>query len=80
MARFLEVSLARAGADSMVTPREMLRDYMTILNILLQNPRVTFEEILESSGANAQAEKISEVKSDATTSKQGIYTANDIEF
>ena len=31
----------------MITPREMLRDYMTLLNILLQNENTTFEEIVE---------------------------------
>ena len=35
---FLNLCLSRAGADSMITPREMLRDYMTVLNILMQNP------------------------------------------
>ena len=36
---FLNLCLSRAGADSMITPREMLRDYMTVLNILMQNPQ-----------------------------------------
>jgi hypothetical protein len=47
MQRFLRICLSRAGADSMITPREMLRDYMTLLNILLQNENTTFEEIVE---------------------------------
>jgi hypothetical protein len=29
----------------MITPREMLRDYMTVLNILLQNDKVSFADI-----------------------------------
>ena len=48
MQQFLSICLARAGADSMITPREMLRDYMTVLHILMQNPNVTFEEVLGS--------------------------------
>ena len=43
---FLRICLSRAGADSMITPREMLRDYMTVLNILMQNPDARFEDIL----------------------------------
>ena len=43
---FLNVCLAKAGANSMITPREMLRDYMTILNILLQNPEVDFSTVV----------------------------------
>ena len=33
MVQFLQICLGRAGADSMITPREMLRDYMTVLDI-----------------------------------------------
>ena len=44
--QFLELCLSRAGADSMITPREMLRDYMTVLNILMQNPTATFQEVV----------------------------------
>ena len=44
--RFLEVCLSRAGADSMITPREILRDYMTVLNILMQNEDADFARIL----------------------------------
>ena len=46
--RFLEICLSRAGADSMITPREMLRDYMTVLNILMQNPTASFEDVIGS--------------------------------
>ena len=45
MIEFLKICLSRAGADSMITPREMLRDYMTVLNILLQNENVRFADI-----------------------------------
>ncbi len=46
MGAFLALCLSRAGADSMITPREMLRDYMTVLNILMQNPEVSFETVI----------------------------------
>lgn len=45
--RFLSLCLSRAGADSMITPREILRDYLTVLNILMQNEAVSFDEILK---------------------------------
>lgn len=48
MAQFLQICLSRAGADSLITPREMLRDYMTVLNILMQNPEATFEDVVGS--------------------------------
>ena len=45
--RFLEICMARAGADVMITPREILRDYMTVLNILMQNEDTDFERIVQ---------------------------------
>ena len=46
MIAFLNICLAKAGADSMITPREMLRDYMTVLNILMQNESATFDGVV----------------------------------
>jgi len=45
MVEFLKICLSRAGADAMITPREMIRDYMTVLNILMQNENVCFSDI-----------------------------------
>jgi len=79
MARFLQISLNRAGADSMVTPREMLRDYMTVLNILLQNPDVSFDEVI--GGAVLSTEKENEdINETQARKKAGDFTSNDIEF
>lgn len=44
--QFLRICLSRAGANEMITPREMLRDYMTVLNILMQNENVRFADIV----------------------------------
>ena len=48
MAAFLKHCLERAGADTMITPREIIRDYMNVLNILLQNPDTTFADVVGS--------------------------------
>lgn len=42
---FMRICMRRAGADMMITPREMLRDYMTLLNVLMQNPDKSFADI-----------------------------------
>ena len=47
MAYFLEVCTQRAGAEMLITPREVIRDYITVMNILLQNPEVGFEEVIK---------------------------------
>ena len=43
---FLTESQSRVGADSRLTPREVLRDYVSLLNLLRQYPRESFESIL----------------------------------
>ena len=46
MQSFLKVCLSRAGADALLTPRELLRDYMAVLGILLQNKDAVFSEVV----------------------------------
>lgn len=79
MVRFLEICLSRAGADSMITPREMLRDYMTVLNILMQNPTVSFEEVL-GSAVTLKRDGEDEENAPVQEEKKTAYTAEDIEF
>lgn len=43
---FLAFSLAKAGAAELMTPREMIRDFMTLLNILAENPDASFAALL----------------------------------
>lgn len=39
----------RLGADKLSTPREVVRDFISILNILQQNPQITFKELIHGS-------------------------------
>ena len=89
MAQFLRLCLDRAGADSMITPREMLRDYMTVLNILMQNPDVSFETVLGSAvtlkSAYGEEQPSASTSggsddSDGATVKKPKFTIDDIEF
>ena len=81
MVRFLQISLARAGAEEMITPREMLRDYMTVLNILMQNPGVSFERVMQASvQEKGETECIASVPQNAESIPKKIYTSEDIEF
>ena len=45
---FLSFTLERAGASEMLTPREMIRDFMTLLNILSENPDARFASLLNA--------------------------------
>ncbi|MBR2461245.1 MAG: ATP-binding protein [Clostridia bacterium] len=46
MRDFLSLCLSRAGADTMVTPREIIRSYLTLLQLMRQNPEAAFRELL----------------------------------
>ena len=45
---FLTVEYNRVGAETHITPREIIRDFIELLNILHQNPQKTITEILGS--------------------------------
>ncbi len=81
---FLKLCLSRAGADSMITPREMLRDYMTVLNVLMQNPTATFEDVV-GKAVTLKTERDEETAAngeDALTSPNNrkTYTIDEIEL
>ena len=39
----------RLGAEKLSTPREVVRDFISVLNILQQNPQITFKELIKGS-------------------------------
>ena len=43
---FLTVEYNRVGAESHITPREIIRDFIELLNILQQNPQKSISELL----------------------------------
>jgi hypothetical protein len=43
---FLTVEYNRVGAETHITPREIIRDFIELINILHQNPRKSVSEIL----------------------------------
>ncbi len=45
---FLTVEYNRVGAETHITPREIIRDFIELLNILHQNPQKTIAEVLGS--------------------------------
>jgi len=70
MLAFLQICLGRAGADSMITPREMLRDYMTVLNILMQNEDADFERIVARVTAESSAAEQDEQSAETVREKR----------
>ncbi len=45
---FLRACSSKAGADTMITPREIIRGYISLLNILRQNPEADFASVIGS--------------------------------
>lgn len=54
---FLQTVAGRIGADHLLTPREAVRDFITVLNLLRQNPGTTFQEILGSGAFQPTSEQ-----------------------
>lgn len=48
MADFIEIEFGRIGADEHITPREVIRDFIEVLDIVYQNPEVKVRELLGS--------------------------------
>ncbi|MCX4346984.1 MAG: ATP-binding protein [Lachnospiraceae bacterium] len=61
MVAFIRIEFGRIGADSNITPREVIRDFIELLNIICQNPGLTVEKLLgsgEFTYAKAQPENV----------------------
>ena len=45
---FLQIEFGRVGSDSHLTPREVIRDFIELLDIVYQNPGVSISTLLDS--------------------------------
>ena len=52
---FLQVEFGRVGADTHLTPREVIRDFIELLDIACQNPGADVDALIASAGGNAVA-------------------------
>ena len=48
LSSFIKIEFERVGADSNITPREIIRDYIELLDLLYQNPEMNITELLAS--------------------------------
>ena len=48
MVDFIAIEFARIGADAHITPREVIRDFIEVLDIVYQNPKLKVRELLGS--------------------------------
>ena len=53
---FLQLEYGRVGADTHLTPREVIRDFVELLDILYQMPQLTIAEVLGSGQLSSPAD------------------------
>lgn len=51
LASFLQIEFGRVGSDSHLTPREVIRDFIELLDIACQNPDLDIAALLRDEGA-----------------------------
>ena len=62
LALFIRIEYERIGADLNITPREVIRDFIELMDLLYQNPAMSISELLNS-------DEFSYTKSDAVSDK-----------
>ena len=61
LAGFIKTEYSRIGADTNITPREVIRDFIELPDLLYQNPGMKIAELLESEEFSyAQSEAVSD--------------------
>ncbi len=65
---FLKIEFGRVGADTHLTPREVIRDFIELLDILCQNPDTSIAELLADESFGSAALAIAGSEGDSTAS------------
>ena len=52
LADFIKIEYGRIGADTHITPREVIRDFIELLDILYQHPETDLRSLLQAGGFN----------------------------
>ena len=55
LVRFLQVEFGRVGADTHLTPREVIRDFIELLDVAYQNQGTSLDELIGAVGGNVVA-------------------------
>lgn len=72
---FMSCALGKIGAEDMVTPREIIRDFLTLLNILRDNPDATFDALVRGM-KNEAAQKNMTVNTETASGASSEEQAN----
>jgi hypothetical protein len=69
---FMNYALSKAGSEEMITPREIIRDFLTLLNILKDNPGATFDSHVKNIEFSKKEESETASESFVPTTKNKI--------
>ncbi|MBM6985630.1 MAG: ATP-binding protein [Acidaminococcaceae bacterium] len=64
LAEFIRIEFARVGADSHITPREIIRDFIELLDLVYQHPDKTMGEFMQSGSFSYAKNEVEEGKVD----------------
>lgn len=73
LAKFIKIEYGRIGADTKITPREVIRDFIELLDVVYQNPKTTVSDLLDS-------EQFTGMDDDSTDDGGGKQEKNYTEF
>ena len=79
LVHFLELEYGRVGADTHLTPREVIRDFVELLDILSQNPGETMDSLLagdEGVGGGTTSEALNHTGSENGKAADSKSTAS----
>ena len=65
MIDFIEIEFGRIGADTHITPREVIRDFIEVLDIVYQNPGIKVRALLGSEQFTYAKNQVNEEATDA---------------
>ena len=71
LASFIHIEYGRIGADQNITPREVIRDFIELMDLLYQDPGMSISDLLESDGFTYA---VSEAVSDETEAGFAEFT------
>ena len=60
MITFIQLEFGRIGSDSHITPREVIRDFIELLDIVYQNPQINVTEFINSETMGFSKPKLEE--------------------
>ena len=84
MEKFLSLMLSRAGAGELITPRELIREFLGLLNILRDNEGASFDELIDRKTADSilspSSAEVDSSSSESVDRGKRSFTLSDIDL